>query len=380
MINKKLKPIFDLHIGGKIETVLKKPLRNKADLSKIYTPGVAEVSKYLSANPEARKKYSIAGNTVAIVSDGTAVLGLGDIGPLGALPVMEGKAALFKRFAGLNAFPICLATKDAGEIIKIVRAISPVFAAINLEDISAPRCFEIEEGLQDLGMPVMHDDQHGTAVVTLAGLINACKITNKKMESLRVVISGAGAAGTAISKLLSSRVKDIILVDSRGAICNLRNDLNSSKKKFLVYTNKQNVCGGLEEAIKGADVFVGVSAPGVLTEQMVRTMAVKPMIFAMANPTPEIMPDVAKKAGAAVVATGRSDFDNQVNNALGFPGIFLGAIESGATQITEKMKLAAAEALAGFVKKPTAKKIIPSIFEKGLVQAVSKAVAKAWRN
>jgi len=374
---KNLKSILKIHEGGKIETTLKKPLNNKAVLSQVYTPYVAEVSKLIAKNKAYKRKYTIAGNTVAIITDGTAVLGLGDIGPEGALPVMEGKAALFKKFSGLNAFPICLDTKKPEEIIMIVKAIAPVFAGINLEDISAPRCFEIEDALQNIGIPVMHDDQHGTAVVILAGLINAVKIVGKKMESLVVVVAGAGAAGTAITKRLSPMVSDVIVLDSKGIISKDRTDLSEAKKKYLTISNKKSLSGGLAEALRGADVFVGVSAPNIATREMIESMNEKAIVFALSNPTPEIMPDEAIKGGAQVVATGRSDFANQINNALAFPGIFKGAIDVGALKITQEMKVAAAEAIAKFVKKPTAKKIVPSIFERGLAQAVAKAVGKA---
>lgn len=359
--------------------VLKRPLRTKDDLSMIYTPGVAEVSKLLAKNPRLKKDYTIAGQTIAIVTDGTAVLGLGDIGPEGALPVMEGKAALFKRFANLDAFPICLATKDVDEIVRAVQVIAPVFTGVNLEDISAPRCFEIENRLQDLGIPVMHDDQHGTAVVVLAGLINACRILKKNLPHLRIIISGAGAAGTAVARLLKVRgAKEVIVADSKGVISRQREDLNSAKQDLLKITNSRNLVGQLSDALRGADVFIGVSAAGIVSRAMVESMNNQPIIFALANPTPEILPKEAKAAGAAIIATGRSDFDNQINNALAFPGIFLGAIKAGAPRITEQMKVAAAEALASYVKKPTPRKIVPSIFDKGVAQKVAKAVTGAY--
>lgn len=368
--------IFEYHskFKGKINVGVTTPINNKQDLSLAYTPGVAEVSKAIAQNPEKVYDYTIKSHTVAIVSDGSAVLGLGNIGAAGAIPVMEGKAALFKTFAGIDAFPICLNTQDPGEIINIVKAIAPVFGGINLEDISAPRCFEIEEKLQDIGIPVMHDDQHGTAVVVLAGLINAAKVVGKRLDSLKVVINGAGAAGNAIAKLLSGKVRDIVMVDSNGIIHEERMDLDPYKTLLLEILNRISIRGGLKEAIKDADVFIGVSKGNLLTAEDIRTMNSKAIVFAMANPVPEIMPDEAKKGGAMVVATGRSDMPNQVNNSLAFPGIFKGALEVRATKITKEMKTAAAEALAALVTDPTPEKIIPGPFDAGVVEAVSSAV------
>lgn len=359
---------------GKIATQVLTPIKNRADLTLAYTPGVAEVSRVLAGDPEAAFKYSIKAHTIAVISDGSAVLGLGNIGPLGALPVMEGKCAIFKSFAGIDAFPICLDTQDKDEIIKAVRQIAPVFGGINLEDIGAPKCFDIENSLQDLGIPVMHDDQHGTAVVVLAGLINAAKVAGREMKNLKVVISGAGAAGNAITKLIADLVGDILVVDSKGIISESRKDLDKYKLELLKITNKESRSGNLKDALNGADIFVGVSAPNILTAKDVKLMNEKPIVLAMANPTPEIMPDEAKKGGAFITGTGRSDFPNQINNSLAFPGIFKGALESRAKKITKEMKLAAAYALANLVKNPTVNKIIPGPFDKGIVEAVSKAV------
>ncbi|HLC87563.1 MAG TPA: NADP-dependent malic enzyme [Patescibacteria group bacterium] len=359
---------------GKIATQVLTPIKNRADLTLAYTPGVAEVSKVLVEDPDKAYKYSIKAHTIAVITDGSAVLGLGNIGALGALPVMEGKCAIFKSFAGIDAFPICLDTQDKDEIIKAVRQIAPVFGGINLEDIGAPKCFDIENALQDLGIPVMHDDQHGTAVVVLAGLINAAKVAGKEMKSLKVVISGAGAAGTACANLLDGLVDDIIVIDSKGIISKRRNDLDSYKKKLLKFTNSKNISGSLLDALIGADVFVGVSAPNILKAGDIEKMNQKAIVFAMANPTPEIMPDEAKKGGAFITGTGRSDFPNQINNSLAFPGIFKGALQSRAKKITKEMELAAAYALANLVKNPTVDKIIPGPFDKGIVEDVSKAV------
>lgn len=368
--------IFEYHskFKGKIKVEVTTPITNKDDLSLAYTPGVAEVSKAIAQNPEKVYDYTIKPHTVAIVSDGSAVLGLGNIGAAGAIPVMEGKAALFKTFAGIDAFPICLNTQDPTEIVNIVKNIAPVFGGINLEDISAPRCFEIEEKLQDIGIPVMHDDQHGTAVVVLAGLINASRVVGKDLNTLKVVINGAGAAGNAIAKLLSGKVRDIVMVDSTGIIHEERTDLDPYKKLLLEILNRISIRGGLKEALKDADVFIGVSKGNLLTSEDIKTMSSKAIVFAMANPVPEIMPDEAKKGGAMVVATGRSDMPNQVNNSLAFPGIFKGALEVRATKITKEMKLAAAQALAALVVNPTPEKIIPGPFDEGVVEAVSSAV------
>lgn len=361
---------------GKLETKITTPIRTISDMTLVYTPGVAEVCKVIAQDREKVYDYTIKSHTVAIVTDGSAVLGLGNIGPEAALPVMEGKAALFKTFANLDAFPICLTTQDSKEIIQIVKSIAPVFGGINLEDISAPRCFEIEEALQDLGIPVMHDDQHGTAIVILAGLINASKVVGKKLSELKVVVLGVGAAGGATALFLSNRVKDVYAVDSKGIISSDR-DLVDYKARLASVTNKADLKGSLQVALKGADVFIGVSKADLLETSDVKLMAQKPIIFALANPTPEIMPDEAKKAGAYIVATGRSDYPNQVNNSLAFPGVFKGALQSRAEKITEEMKIKAAEALASLVKNPTVDKIIPGPFDAGVADAVAKAVMLA---
>ena len=364
---------------GKLEIASKVAVETKDDLSTAYTPGVAEPCRKIHENPVDAYKYTIKANTVAVVSDGTAVLGLGDIGPLGAIPVMEGKSILFKRFGNVDAFPVCLDTKDTEEIIETVKRIAPVFGGINLEDISAPRCFEIEERLKkELDIPVFHDDQHGTAIVVSAGIMNALKLTGKKMEEVTAVVNGAGAAGISITKLLLSfGLKDAILVDRRGAIYEGRLGLNEAKEEIARITNRNKESGSLADVIKGKDIFLGVSAPGVLTAEMVSTMAKDPIIFAMANPTPEIMPDEARKGGAAVIATGRSDFPNQINNVLVFPGIFRGALDARATGITEEMKRAAAKAIAAIVtdEELSADHIIPDAFDERVAKAVAKAVS-----
>ncbi|MBP9711024.1 MAG: NADP-dependent malic enzyme [Candidatus Pacebacteria bacterium] len=361
---------------GKIFTGLSKPIKNKADLSLVYTPGVGAVSSYLAKHKDEVKDYTIKGRTVAVISDGSAVLGLGNIGPEGALPVMEGKAALFKTFANVDAFPIVLNTQDVDEIVKTVIAIAPTFGGINLEDFSAPRCFEIEERLKrSLDIPVMHDDQHGTAIVVLAGLMNAAKVVKKNLTNLKVVITGAGAAGTAIAKLfLLAGIKDIILLDSKGVIVRGRSHLNEHKEELADITNPRGVSGELLDAMRGADAVVGVSGPGIIKAEHVARMGAGPIVFALANPVPEIMPDEAKKAGAKVIATGRSDFPNQINNSLVFPGVFRGALDHGVKKITDEMKLQAAKNLAALVKKPTVEKIVPTPFEKGVAQAVAKAI------
>jgi malate dehydrogenase (oxaloacetate-decarboxylating) len=368
----------DLHrrSGGKIELKMKVPLENKEDLSLAYSPGVAGVSRAIDADPSTVKELTIKKNTVAIVSDGSAILGLGNLGPEAAIPVMEGKAALFKRFADVDAFPICLDTQDIDEIVETVKRIAPVFGGVNLEDISAPRCFEIEERLrQDLSIPVMHDDQHGTATVVLAGLINAIKIRGGKKEDLKVVMNGVGAAGVAITNiLLSWGVNNIILCDSRGIISSARNDLNPVKEQLRTKTNAGDVQGGLEDALSGADVFIGVSVAGLLNEEMIKMMSPDPIIFALANPEPEIMPDAAKKAGALVVATGRSDFPNQVNNVLAFPGIFRGALDNSIAQFDEKMFVAAAEAIAACVENPSADHVIPDPFDESVAPQVAHVI------
>ena len=377
-------------LKGKLSTYSKIPIKTTTDLSIAYTPGVAEACKRISEDKSLAQKYTIKHNTVAIVSDGSAVLGLGDIGPHAAIPVMEGKAILFKQFADIDAWPICLDTHDTEEIIQTIKNISPVFGGINLEDISAPRCFEIESRLQDLGIPVFHDDQHGTAIVLLAALINACKVTNKKLEDLTVVINGAGSAGIAIAKLINlqevsdnlygiNAVKHTIVCDSKGAISNHRNDLNEEKKKLLNFTNKENISGSLSEVIKGADVFIGVSKGDVLKESDIKNMNKDSIIFAMANPIPEIMPDIALKSGAKVVGTGRSDFPNQINNVLAFPGIFKGALESRAPRITKSMKLAGVVALTKAIDENdiNPQKIISNPLEKHVSNFVEKYVYEA---
>lgn len=374
---------------GKIEITSKVPVKTKDDLSLAYTPGVAEPCRAIHKNPQDVYKYTNKGNMVAVVTDGSAVLGLGNIGAAAGLPVMEGKAVLFKEFADVDAFPICLATQDTDEIVETVQRIAPGFGGINLEDISAPRCFEIEKRLiESLDIPVFHDDQHGTAIVVLAGLINALKLTNRKFEDIRVVVSGVGAAGVAVTKLLiiyGVNPEHILLADSRGAIYKSRDNMNVFKEDLAEITNvachigtdhPDCKTGGLAEIMEGADVFIGVSKAGIVTEEMVRSMAKDPIVFAMANPEPEIMPDLAKNAGAAIVATGRSDFPNQINNVLGFPGIFRGVLDAGIRIIDDKIKIAAAEAIASHVKEPTVDQIIPSPLDKGVVTAVAEAIKK----
>jgi malate dehydrogenase (oxaloacetate-decarboxylating) len=371
---------------GKIKVMPKLPAKTKDDLSLAYSPGVAAPCQAIYENPETVYDYTIKGNTVAIVSDGSAVLGLGNIGAKAAIPVMEGKAMLFKHFAGLDAFPICVETQDTEQIIQLVKNIAPVFGGVNLEDISAPRCFEIENRLQDIGIPVFHDDQHGTAVVTLAGLLNACKVVHKKMSDLTVVVNGSGAAGGAIARLLSGfgnddpdfvPVKSVMMCDTKGIIHQGRTDLTAIKKEFLSFTNLENRQGNLFDAMRGADVFVGVSVANLLTAKDIQLMNPNSIIFALANPVPEIMPEEAYKGGAAVVGTGRSDLPNQVNNVLGYPGIFKGALEARAKRITLKMKVAAAYAIAGCVKNPNRDMIIPSPLNKKVVKAVTAAVKAA---
>jgi len=364
---------FHRNLRGKLKVVSKVNLKNKKNLSLAYTPGVAEPVKAIAKDINAVYKYTIKGNSVAVITDGSAVLGLGNVGPEAALPVMEGKAVIFKEFAGIDAFPICLATQDAKEIIRTVKILSPTFGAINLEDISAPRCFEIEEALQDIGIPVFHDDQHGTAIVVLAALQNALKVAGKDMSKVRVVINGAGAAGTAIAKLLRFP-NEVIICDSKGIINKKRTDLNKYKKGLAKITNSRGVKGSLSDALVGADVFIGVSKPNILTTEMIKTMNVKPIIFAMANPIPEVMPDKAKRVGAFIVATGRSDFPNQVNNALVFPGIFRGALDARASRITPTMKVSVAKALAGLVKNPTRQKILPPLKDPRIVPTIARAI------
>jgi len=370
---------FLAHLGGKIRVEPKIPVKTRQDLSTVYTPGVARVSLAVAEDPQKAFQLTIKRNTVAIVTDGTAVLGLGDIGPLGALPVMEGKAMLFKQFADIDAFPICLDTKNVDEIVETVVRIAPVFGGINLEDISAPRCFEVERRLiEALDIPVMHDDQHGTAVTILAALISAAKVVGKPLESLKVVVVGSGAAGTAsIKMLLAAGVADVIAVDKPGAIHRGEAYQNPHWTWLAENTNKQNVRGTLHDALRGADVFIGVSAPGILKVEDIQGMAKDPIVFAMANPTPEIMPDVAGPY-VAVIGTGRSDFPNQINNLLAFPGIFRGALDCRAARINEQMKLAAAHAIADVVgEERSAEYIIPSVFDTRVVDAVSKAVVTA---
>ena len=364
--------------NGKLDTVSKVQVKTREDLALAYTPGVAEPCKVIAKDPEAAYRYTIKSNTVAVVSDGSAVLGLGNIGPLAAMPVMEGKAVLFKEFGGINAFPICLDTQDTEEIIETVVRIAPAFGGINLEDISAPRCFEIEEHLKKLlNIPVFHDDQHGTAIVVLAGIINALKVTGKKKENCRVVVNGAGSAGVAITKLLLNYgFPHITMCDKTGMLCKGMEGLNWMQEKMVEVTNLEHKTGTLADALKGADIFVGVSAPGIVSQEMVASMNKDSILFAMANPVPEIMPDLAKAAGARVVGTGRSDFPNQVNNVLIFPGIFRGALEGRATAITEEMKLAAANAIAALVddSELSDENILPAAFDPRVADAVSKAV------
>jgi len=364
--------------NGKLETAAKAHVNSREDLAIAYTPGVAEPCKVIAKDPEAAYKYTIKSNTVAVVSDGSAVLGLGNIGALAAMPVMEGKAGLFKEFGGVNAVPICLDTQDTEEIIKTVVNIAPAFGGINLEDISAPRCFEIEERLKELlDIPVFHDDQHGTAIVVLAGIINALKVTGKKKEDCRVVVNGAGSAGVAITKLLLTYgFEHITMCDINGIISSASPNLNWMQKKMTEVTNLENKTGSLTDAMCGADIFVGVSAPGIVTKEMVASMNSDAILFAMANPVPEIMPDLAKEAGARVVGTGRSDFPNQVNNVVAFPGIFKGALEGRATQITEEMKLATANAIASLVsdEELNENNILPEAFDSRVADVVSKAV------
>lgn len=364
--------------NGKLETVSKAPVKSREDLSLAYTPGVAEPCKLIAENPEDAYVYTMKANTVAVVSDGSAVLGLGNIGPYAAMPVMEGKCVLFKEFGGVNAVPICLDTQDTEEIIKAVTYLAPGFGGINLEDISAPRCFEIEERLKEkLSIPVFHDDQHGTAIVVLAGIINALRVTGKKKEDCKVVVNGAGSAGIAITKLLLTYgFQHVTMCDRHGIINKDYPDLNWMQQKMTEVTNLENKTGTLADALKGADIFVGVSAPDIVSPEMVASMNKDAILFAMANPVPEIMPDVAKAAGAKVVGTGRSDFPNQINNVIAFPGIFKGALEGRATQITEEMKLAAANALAGLVSDEELNEdfIMPEAFDPRVAQVVSQAV------
>lgn len=374
---------------GKLEISPLFPIRNKKDLSLVYTPGVAEVSREIAKNKESSYDLTLRGRTVAVVSDGSAVLGLGNIGPEAAMPVMEGKALLLKLFGGVDAVPLVINTQDPNEIVHFVKNIAPSFAGVNLEDISAPRCFQIEEELQHIGIPVFHDDQHGTAIVVRAALQNAAKVVGKPYESLKVVVVGAGAAGLAVSRMLlglncesdvcyllpgSSKVEDLIVVDTKGALYSGRDSMNVYKQAIAGMSNKEHKSGTLVEVIKGKDVVIGVSGPGTITEGMIKSMADKAIVFAMANPTPEIMPDIAQKAGAMVVATGRSDFANQINNVLAFPGIFRAVIQGILKQITPAMKLAASKALADLVVNPSPTNIIPDAFTPGLAEHIAKAV------
>ncbi|MFH0851909.1 MAG: NADP-dependent malic enzyme [Candidatus Peregrinibacteria bacterium] len=371
---------LDLHakMQGKLRVNSAVPLETKEDLSVAYTPGVAAPCRMIARNPEDVWKYTIKSHTVAVITDGSAVLGLGNIGARASLPVMEGKCALFKRFAGIDAFPIALQTQNVEEIVRTVAAIAPVFGGINLEDISAPRCIEIEQRLATLlDIPVFHDDQHGTATVVLAGLLNAAKIVGKELAKMKIVVSGAGAAGSAIVRLLHSYgVGDIIVTDSKGVVTTHREDMGWLKNLLASFTNTGGACCMLFDALKGADAFVGVSKPGVLKPEMIAVMAARPIVFVLANPDPEMMPDEAKKAGAAVVATGRSDFPNQLNNVLVFPGIFRGALDGRIRRITPGMLVGAAETLARLVPSPTAENIIPSVFDARVVEAVADAVKR----
>ena len=382
--------ILHEQLRGKISVHNKLPIGSRDDLSLAYTPGVAKPCEIIAENPEAAYKLTIKGNSVAVITDGSAVLGLGDIGPLAALPVMEGKALLFREFGKIDAWPICIDTQDPQKIIETCRLIAPSFGGINLEDISAPRCFEVEEKLQDLGIPVFHDDQHGTAIVLLAALINSSKVTGQSLDSMSVIINGSGAAGIAIAKLISGvssdnqeleAVADVIVCDSKGAISSNRTDLNTEKQKLLEFTNKKNVSGSVKEVLQGANVFIGVSKGNVISAKDVQTMAKDPIILAMANPTPEIMPDEAKKGGALVIGTGRSDFPNQVNNVLVFPGIFRGALDARSPVINNAMKLAAAKALAESVpaNELSTDKILPHPLDRTVAPMIAKAVRAAAR-
>jgi malate dehydrogenase (oxaloacetate-decarboxylating) len=372
---------------GKLEIRSKVPLRTRRDLSLAYTPGVAEVCREIARDNNLAYRYTLKANTVAIVTDGSAVLGLGNIGGYAAIPVMEGKSILFKEFAGIDAFPICFENYDT-DFVDQVKNIVPVFGGINLEDIAAPKCFEVEDALQDLGIPVMHDDQHGTAVVVLAALLNACRVTRRRFEDLSIVVCGAGAAGYSISRLLKcigydphicTRVSEIIVCDTQGIIHHGREGLYQNKYKYILSgeTNRTGRTGSLSDALEGADVLIGVSAPGIVNREMIQCMNKDPIVFAMANPEPEIRPELAKQAGAAVVGTGRSDYPNQINNVLAFPGIFRGALDACATRISDEMKIAAAHAIADSIKKPTRNRIMPSILDKSVTRAVAKAVCRA---
>lgn len=372
----KLALMLHKKLHGKLEVVSKGKLKTRDDWSTMYSPGVGAVSSHLAKNPKDAREYTIKRNTVAVISDGSAILGLGNLGAVPALPVMEGKCAILKEMAGVDGFPIVLDTQDTEEIIKTITHIAPTFGAINLEDFSAPRCFEIEERLKaTLPIPVMHDDQHGTAIVVLAGLINASKVVKKKMESLKVVIVGAGAAGRAIALLLvQAEVKNVIVTDSAGVIYRGRSQMVTYKNNLAKVTNPHNEKGLLEDVVKDADVIIGVSGPGTISRTHVERMAQDAIVFALANPIPEIKPEDARQAGARVVATGRSDYANQINNALAFPGIFRGALDRGVHAITDDMKLAAAKKIAGLVKKPSAEEVVPSVTHPGLVKAVASVI------
>ncbi len=375
-------------LRGKIGVMNKMPVANRDDLSIAYTPGVAKPCEVIADDVSQASKLTLKSNSVAVVSDGSAVLGLGNIGSYAAIPVMEGKALLFKEFAGIDAWPICIDTQDTEPLISTIRLIAPVFGGINLEDISAPRCFEIENRLQDLGIPVFHDDQHGTAIVMLAALINSCKVVGKELTDLTIVVNGAGAAGTAIARLLRcvgqeddrcEPVKEVIVCDSKGAIHRDRQGLTAEKESLLSFSNRSGKTGSLKETLVGADVFIGVSVGGILEADDIKVMASDPIILAMANPIPEIMPEEAKAGGAAIVGTGRSDFPNQVNNVLAFPGIFRGALDANASRITEPMKIAAAFALAECVDQPTADQILPDPLDRSVSPKIAKAVKDAYR-
>lgn len=372
---------YHKNLKGKIEVISRAKISSREDLSLAYTPGVAEPCLEIAKDKSKVYEYTRKQNMVAVITDGSAVLGLGDIGPEAGLPVMEGKCVLFKEFADVDAFPIAIKTQNVEEFVRTVELISPMFGGINLEDISAPRCFEIEKLLSEkLDIPVFHDDQHGTAIVTLAGIYNALKVVNKKIEDVKVVISGVGAAGVAITNLLlEAGVADILLVDSQGLVSRERSDLNPVKQELLNRTNKNNLSGSLSDALVNSDIFIGVSKPGVLTQEMIKTMNSGAIIFAMANPTPEIFPEEAKEAGAMVVATGRSDFPNQVNNVLAFPGIFRGLLDARISKVTMEMKLTVARALADYVKNPDVENIIPAVLDKNVAEVVASAV-RSFKN
>ena len=372
---------IDLHrrLRGKLSVSSRVELSTTDDLSLAYTPGVGAVSSAIADDPALSYELTGRGNTIAVVSDGSAVLGLGNLGALGAMPVMEGKCVLFKELGGIDAIPLVLDTQDIDELIATVRAIAPSFGGINLEDISAPRCFEVEERLQDLGIPVFHDDQHGTSIVVLAAVLNALKVVGKRLEDVKIAVSGAGAGGIASAKmLLEAGAANMTLVDSQGAIYEGRDDLNESKREIALLTNREGAAGSIHDAIEGADVFIGLSMAGVLGRKDIGRMAKDSVVIAMANPVPEIMPDEAAAGGAAVIGTGRSDFPNQVNNVLAFPGVFRGALDARATRVTGEMRLAAATALAGMVPSPTAERILPSPLDRSVAPTVGKAVAAAW--